>query len=237
MRNFIYKNRTEAGRILSDELKDYSDLTNVLVLGLPRGGVPVAAEVAKRLHADLDVIVARKLGVPGHEEVAMGAIATGGVEVINADVVRSFGVPDSAIEKIRRIENKELLRRERAYRGDRPPYNVQSRNVIIVDDGIATGATMKAAVTALRQLNPERIIAAAPVAPSDVFSTMSKAADKFICPVIPIYFRSVGEWYHNFSQTTDVEVKEILNRAWNKRPHKRELLAPSFLNFQADDLT
>lgn len=201
---------------------------NVLVLGLPRGGVPVAAEVAKRLHADLDVIVVRKLGVPGHEEVAMGAIATGGVEVINEDVVRSFGVPDSAIEKIRRIEKNELKRRELTYRGDRPPYNVQSRIVIIVDDGIATGATMKAAITALRQLNPERIIAAAPVAPSDAANTMSKAADRFICPVIPAYFRSVGEWYHDFSQTTDAEVKEILNRAWNANQYERRF---SGLNF------
>lgn len=225
MRNFTYKNRTEAGRILSDELKDYGDLMNVIVLGLPRGGVPVAAEVANRLHADLDVIVVRKLGVPGHEEVAMGAIATGGVEVINADVVRSFGVPDSAIEKIRRIEKKELQRRELAYRGDRPPYHVQNRIVIIADDGIATGATMKAAVTALRQLNPERIIAAAPVAPPDAYNSMSKAADKFICPVIPIYFRSVGQWYQDFSQTTDAEVKEILNQAWDTNEYEQRMFS------------
>lgn len=215
MINFAYKNRIEAGRILSDALQPYKGRQNVLVLGLPRGGVPVAAEVARELRADLDLILVRKLGVPGHEEVAMGAIASGDVEVINEDVMKQIRAPDSVIERIRQIEKDELKRRELAYRGDRPPYSVQNKIVILVDDGIATGATMKAAVMALRQSNPKRLVIAVPVAPADATHILSEIADEVICPATPVYFRSVSEWYHDFSQTTDTEVRDILARAWN----------------------
>jgi putative phosphoribosyl transferase len=215
MGTLIYKNRIEAGKVLSDKLKHYKDMKNLIVLGLPRGGVIVAAEVARELNADLDVIVVRKLGLPGNEEVAMGAIASGGVEVINEDVMRWIGLPQSEIAKIRRTENNELLRREQAYRGDRPLYHVQDQIVVLVDDGIATGATMKAAVTALRQLNPKWLAVAVPVAPSDAFNAINSLADEVICPLIPVNFRSVGEWYRDFSQTTDAEVRQTLDQTWN----------------------
>jgi putative phosphoribosyl transferase len=215
MINVTYKNRVEAGRKLFDALQRYKGRQDVLVLGLPRGGVPVASEVAGELGADLDLVLVRKLGVPGHEEVAMGAIASGGVEVINEDVMKQIRAPDAVIEKIRQSEKNELERRELAYRGGRPPYDARNKIVILVDDGIATGATMKAAVMALRQSKQKHLVIAVPVGPADTIHSLREIADEVICPATPVYFRSVGEWYHDFSQTTDTEVKGILARAWH----------------------
>jgi putative phosphoribosyl transferase len=161
------------------------------------------------------VIVVRKLGLPGNEEAAMGAIASEGVEVINKDVMRWIQIPQSEIAKIRHTENNELSRREQVYRGDRPLYHVQNQIVVLADDGIATGSTMKAAMTALRQLNPKWLAVAVPVAPVDALNSINSLADEAICPLTPVYFRSVGEWYRDFSQTTDTDVREALDQTWN----------------------
>jgi len=183
------------------------------VLALPRGGVPVGFEVARELHAPLDVFVVRKLGLPGHEELAIGALATGGVRVINHDLVRTLRLPETVVEAVTARERGELERRERLYRGDRPPLDVGGRTVILVDDGVATGSSMRAAVVALRQRRPERIVVAVPVGPPETCAALREEADEVICADTPVDFDAVGQSYDDFSQTTDAEVKELLERA------------------------
>ncbi len=208
-----FRDRVEAGLLLAEKLAGYANQPGVLVLGLPRGGVPVAAEVARELHAPLDVFVVRKLGVPGHEELAMGAIATGGIRVLNADVVASLGIPDDVIGAVAADEQRELVRREHAYRDGLPAPEVQGKTVIVVDDGIATGATMLAAVGALRKLNAGRIVVAAPTVAATTFFEVEKAVDEIVAVMVPEDFRGVGQWYEDFSQTTDEEVRQILAQA------------------------
>jgi len=209
----LFRNRTEAGRLLASRLMKYAGRPDVLVLGLPRGGVPVAFEVARALSAPLDVFLVRKLGVPGYEELAMGAIATGGVRVLNEDVVQALGIPDEAIDAVAAAEQEELERRQRAYRGDRPAPEVGGRTVILIDDGLATGSTMRAAVAALRQQGPARIVVAVPVGAPGTCEELQNEADEAICARMPEPFYAVGFWYGDFSQTTDEEVHDLLERA------------------------
>lgn len=205
-----YRDRSEAGRVLATKLAAYADRRDVLVLALPRGGVPVAYEVAKALHVPLDVFLVRKLGVPGHEELAMGAIAMGGVRVINDEVVRTLHIPDHVIEMVTAKEQRELGRRERLYRGDWPVPEVYNRVIILIDDGLATGATMRAAAAALRQQQPARLIVAVPVAAPSVYDVLRKEVDEVICPLMPEFFYGVGWWYEDFSQTPDKQVHDLL---------------------------
>jgi predicted phosphoribosyltransferase len=207
-----YRDRREAGRVLAELLAPLANQPDVLVLGLPRGGVPVAWEVARRLGAALDVFVVRKLGFPGHEELAMGAIASGGVRVLNPEVV-AYGVTRDEIERLAEREQRELERRERLFRGDRPPIRVVDRTVILVDDGLATGSTMRAAVRALRQQGAARIIVAVPVAARSTCAEMEDEADEVVCAATPEPFHAVGLWYEDFRQTTDDEVRELLDTA------------------------
>jgi putative phosphoribosyl transferase len=209
----LFRDRTEAGRLLAARLETYAGKPDVVVLALPRGGVPVAYEVAKALHAPMGVFVVRKLGIPGHEELAMGAVATGGVLVLNDQVVRGLGIPDYVIEAVVNWETEELKRRERVYRGDRPPPDVRGKTVILVDDGLATGSTMLAAVRALRQQGPSRIVVAVPVASPDTCELLKAYVDEVVCAATPEPFYAVGLWYRDFSQTTDEEVRELLQRS------------------------
>jgi putative phosphoribosyl transferase len=209
----IYRDRTEAGQRLAAQLKDYADRPDVLVLALPRGGVPVAFEVAEALRAPLDIFLVRKLGVPGHEELAMGAIATGGVRVLNEDVVDYLRIPGEVIDAVAADELRELERRERAYRGDSPAPDVKGKTVILVDDGLATGSTMRAAAAALRQQQPARIVVAVPVSAPQTCDEYRMGVDEIICAVTPEPFYAVGQWYEDFSQTTDEEVRALLARA------------------------
>ena len=209
----MFRDRIEAGRVLADQLREYGDRSDVLVLALPRGGVPVAFEVAQALHAPMDVFLVRKLGVPGHEELAMGAIATGGVRVLNEDVVVGLGIPGPVIDEVAREEERELHRRERLYRDDRPPPEVRGRTVILVDDGLATGSTMRAAVAALRQQGPASIIVAVPVGAAETCAGLRREADEVVCARMPEPFHAVGLWYNDFTQTTDDEVRDMLERA------------------------
>jgi putative phosphoribosyl transferase len=209
----VFRDRTDAGRVLAEQLAAYADRPDVIVLALPRGGVPVGYEVAQALHAPLDVFLVRKLGVPGHEELAMGAVATGGVRVLNEQVVRALRIPDQVIDAVARWELEELARRERLYRGDRPPPDVRGRTAILIDDGLATGATMLAAVRALRQQHPERIVVAVPIASRDTCELLRDEVDDVICAATPDPFYAVGLWYENFEQLTDEEVRELLARA------------------------
>jgi len=219
----LFGDRFDAGARLAEQLQHYAHRPDVVVLALPRGGVPVAFEVARRLGAPLDVFVVRKLGVPGHEELAMGAIASGGVRVLNDEVVKSLGFTEREIRDIETLERAELERRERAYRGDRPPLDVRGRVVILVDDGLATGASMRAAVAALRRLEPARIVVAVPVAEPSTCAMLAKEADEVVCAVTPQPFFAVGLWYRDFSQTTDDEVRALLDRAAAEiRPEHRE---------------
>ena len=208
-----FRDRREAGRLLAAKLSAYANRPDVVVLALPRGGVPVAAEVARALGAPLDVFVVRKLGVPGHEEFAFGAIATGGVRVLNEDVVRALQIPDRVIDAVAAREQEELARRERVYRGDRPPLDVRGRTVILVDDGLATGATMHAAIRALRQQQPARIVVAVPTASPETCDELKRVVDEVVCATTPDPFYAVGLWYEDFSQTTDEEVRELLARS------------------------
>jgi predicted phosphoribosyltransferase len=209
----IFRNRREAGRYLASKLAAYAHRPNVIVLALPRGGVPVAFEVAQALHAPLDVFLVRKLGVPGHEELAMGAIASWGARVLNDDVVRALRIPSQAIEMVAARERRELDRRERKYRAARPAPNVRGQTVILVDDGLATGSTMRAAIVALRQREPSRIVVAVPVGASETCAEFQHEADEAICAVTPEPFHAVGAWYQDFSQTTDDEVQMLLDEA------------------------
>ena len=209
----FFHDRTEAGQTLAQKLLAYADRQDVLVLALPRGGVPVAFEVARALHAPLDVFIVRKLGVPGHEELAMGAIATGGVRVLNESVVQSLQIPTNLIDAAAAREQLELKRRERLYRGDRPVMDFQGQTVILVDDGLATGSTMRAAVAALRQRKPAEIVVAVPVGAAETCAEFQREADNFVCIHCPEPFHAVGIWYDDFTQTTDDEVRELLTQA------------------------
>jgi putative phosphoribosyl transferase len=213
---FIFQDRTDAGRQLAEELLSYAGRDDVIVLALPRGGVPVAFEVAQRLGVPLDVFVVRKLGVPGHEELAMGAIASGGVRVLNEDVLYVLPDAQSIVEMVTAIECEELKRRERDYRSDRPAPEVRGRNVILVDDGLATGATMRAAAAALRQQGAAKIIVAVPVGAPITCHEIKSVADEVVCLQTPDSFMGVGQYYEDFSQTTDEEVRELLAASASK---------------------
>ncbi len=214
----LYRDRSEAGRLLATKLTGYAHRQDVLVLALPRGGVPVAYEVARTLHVPLDVFLVRKLGVPGHEELAMGAIATGGVRVINQEVVRMLRIPDSVIDAVSAKEQRELERREHLYRDDRLPPDVRGCTVILVDDGLATGSTMRAAIEALRQQHPARLVVAVPVAAPSICEELSVEVDEIICAKTPEPFYGVGFWYEDFSQMTDDEVHDLLARSEREQP-------------------
>ncbi|MFN2387204.1 MAG: phosphoribosyltransferase [Thermoanaerobaculia bacterium] len=214
----LFRDRTEAGRLLASQLGRYAGRPNLLVLGLPRGGVPVAYEVAKLLGAPLDVFLVRKLGVPGHEEVAMGAIATGGVRVLSADLVRQLEISPAAVEEVAAREQRELERREAAYRGSSPPPDVTGRTVILVDDGLATGSTMRAAAEALRRLGPARIVVGVPVAAPETCRELESLVDDVVCAVTPRPFYAVGQWYQDFSETSDEEVRSLLARSGSDEP-------------------
>ena len=211
MRFEPFANRDEAGRALGKEvLRRIGKRPDAIVLALPRGGVPVAHAVAQAIDAPLDVFIVRKLGVPGHEELAMGAIASGGVRVLNDDVLRQIPLPPAAIDAVAQREQRELERRERTYRGNRPPLDVAGRTVIVVDDGLATGSTMRAAVRALRKMGPRVVIVAVPVAARSTCDDLRNEADEVICLWTPEPFQAVGLWYDDFTQTTDEEVHELL---------------------------
>jgi putative phosphoribosyl transferase len=209
----IFRDRADAGRQLAELLARYADDPNVVVLALPRGGVPVAYEVARRLLAPLDVWLVRKLGVPGHEELAMGAIASGGVRVLQHDVVQAAGVSEAQLQRVTERERTELARREAAYRDGKPPLDLRGRTVILIDDGLATGATMRAAILALRQHDPACIVVAVPTASPDVCAEFQRLVDEMVCAATPQPFYAVGAWYDDFSQTTDDEVRELLRRS------------------------
>jgi predicted phosphoribosyltransferase len=213
MNELIYRDRVHAGQELAAALGKFGGRTDVVVLGLPRGGVPVASEVAKALGAALDVIVVRKLGVPGWEELAMGAIAAGGVRVLNDEVVSGANVPPAVIESVAAEELLELQRRELAYRGDAAPLDVLGKTVILVDDGIATGSTIRAAARALRKLSPAHLVIAAPVGSPDSCTMLAEVADEVVVPQQPEEFRAVGQWYANFDQTSDEEVGRLLGKS------------------------
>jgi putative phosphoribosyl transferase len=208
--NTRFRDRTEAGHLLAIRLKDYANRPDVIVLGLPRGGVPVAFEVAKALNLPLDICLVRKLGVPGHKELAMGAIATGGVRVLNHDVLKWLNISDKTIDEVAAKELKELRRRDRIYRGDRPQLDIRDRTVILIDDGLATGATMKAAIAVLKLQQPKQIIVAIPVAPLEARNALRAEVDKVVCLATPEPFYAIGLWYEDFTQTTDEEVRELL---------------------------
>jgi putative phosphoribosyl transferase len=208
----IFHDRSDAGRKLADRLLQYAGRDDVVVLALPRGGVPVAYEVARRIHAPLDIFLVRKLGVPGRDELAMGAIASGGVRIINVDVVRALSIPDDMIDAVARSEQQELERREREYRGDRMPVPVTGRVAILVDDGLATGASMSAAVEGLRMLDPARIVVAVPTAAPETCAAFRERVDEVVCAETPQPFHAVGLWYEDFSQTTDEEVRQLLSQ-------------------------
>lgn len=208
-----FKDRKDAGRKLAEHAATYRDTPDLLVLALPRGGVPVAYEVAKGLNAPMDVFLVRKLGTPGHEELAMGAIASGGVRVLNRQLINYLNIPESQVEAVAEKEEQELQRREREYRGDRSRPDLENRTVFVVDDGLATGASMKAAVQGLREMNPRKIIVAVPTAAQETCEDLGNEADEIICLSTPAQFSAVGAWYEDFSQTTDEEVKELLRKA------------------------
>ena len=208
----VYLDRAQAGIVLAKQLARFANREDVVVLGLPRGGVPVAAEVARALNAPLDVFVVRKLGLPGHEELAIGAIASGGVCILNDDVMRYAGLPGPVLEVVKQRERLELERRELVYREGRAAVEVEGRTVILIDDGLATGSSMLAAVESVRRLKPARIVVAVPVAAAEAFETLRRAADECISASTPDPFIAVGRWYRDFAQTTDDEVRDILSR-------------------------
>ncbi|HEY7655987.1 MAG TPA: phosphoribosyltransferase [Burkholderiales bacterium] len=212
------QNRVQAGRALGAALAAYRGRRDVLVLALPRGGVPVACEVADALGAEIDLLIVRKLGTPGQEELAMGAIASGGVRVLNRDVIEPLRIPEHVIAEAERRELREIERREAAYRGQRPRPAVAGQCVILVDDGVATGATMRAGIAALRQAKPSRIVVAVPVAPSDTVELLQGEADEVVCLAMPEPFRAIGCWYVEFPQLTDDEVRARLALSWARQP-------------------
>jgi putative phosphoribosyl transferase len=212
MQATAFLDRRDAGQQLAAKLGHYAHRTDVLVIGLPRGGVPVAYEVAVALDAPLDILLVRKLGVPGERELAMGAIATGGVQLLNQKVVQALRIPDYVISAVAATEARELSRRERLYRGDIPAPFLHDRTIILVDDGIATGSTMRAAVSALRRQRPARIVIAVPVVAADTYRNLHMEADEVVAVLAPEYFVSVGAWYAEFPETSDEEIKTLLAR-------------------------
>jgi putative phosphoribosyl transferase len=222
----LFRDRLDAGRRLASRLAKYRGRPEVLVLALPRGGVPVAFPVASALGAPLDVFVVRKLGVPGHDELAMGAIARGGVRVLHQSVVQALRIPPGAIDAATERERRELERREREYRGDRPYPDLTGRTVILVDDGLATGSSMRAALRALQRHRPARIVVAVPVAPAETCAELQALADEVVCAETPQDFAAVGEWYLDFQQTTDEEVRELLARAAAAPAREESSLTP-----------
>jgi putative phosphoribosyl transferase len=219
MRSYTFPNRSEAGRVLAAELARYTDLRDVVVLALPRGGVPIGFEIAHALHAPLDVFLVRKLGAPQYEELAMGAIASGGIRVLNESVVEQLRITAAEIEEVSLRERRELERREQAFRKGRPLVPVSDLNCILVDDGLATGSTMRAAVMALKKLNPRRIIVAVPVASADTCAEFEPLVDEIVCLYTPEPFMAVGRWYDDFAQLTDDQVRDYLERATHEMAH------------------
>ena len=217
---FPFRDRTEAGRLLAQKLRKYANRDDVVVLALPRGGVPVAYEVANTLNVPLDIFVVRKLGLPGHEELAMGAIASGGVRVLNEEVVRALNIPDEIVDEVAEKEERELERREREYRGGRPPADVRGRTAILIDDGLATGSSMRAAALALRNNQPAQTVVAVPVGAPSTCAEFESEVDKVVCAVTPEPFWGVGQWYQDFSQTSDEEVRDLLRRAATFPAHR-----------------
>lgn len=210
--NARFKNRTDAGRILAGKLIQYGNRSDVLIMALPRGGVPVGYEVARVLNVPLEVMIVRKLGVPGHDELAMGAIASGGVRVLNRSVIESLRIPPDSIEVVEKRETLELMRREAMYRGNRQPIAVEGKTIILVDDGVATGSTMRVAITALREQRAGKIIVATPVAPPTVRWEMEALVEDFVSVLLPGDFLGVGQWYDDFTQTDDDTVYELLSK-------------------------
>jgi predicted phosphoribosyltransferase len=208
-----FRDRADAGRYLAELLSDYAGRDDVVVLALPRGGVPVGSEVARALKAPLDVFVVRKLGVPGHEELAFGAIASGGAQILNSEVIRHVGLTNDLIDSVSERERGELARRERLYRGDRTDSELAGKAVILVDDGLATGASMRAAVAAVRAQNPARIVVAVPTAAPETCAALSSEVDELVCPLRPRNFYAVSLWYDRFEQVSDDEVRTLLEKA------------------------
>lgn len=209
----IFTDRREAGQKLAWELEKYRDREDVIVLALPRGGVPVGFEVAQALHAPLDIFLVRKLGLPGHEELAMGAIASGGVQVINVQVTQELNIPEQVIDAVAKKEQAELERQEREYRGSRPRPDLKGKTVILIDDGLATGASMRAAVAGLQSQNPSRVVVAVPTAAVETCQALEALVDEVVCAITPEPFHGVGLWYRDFSQTSDDEVRALLEKA------------------------
>jgi putative phosphoribosyl transferase len=229
-----FRDRKEAGKLLAAQLTAYANKQDVIVLALPRGGVPVGFEIAQALHVPLDVIVVRKLGVPGQEELAMGAIATGGLRILNKDVVQFLDISDEVIDGITAQEIQELERREHLYRGERLAYDISGCTVILVDDGIATGATMHAAVAAIKQRQPTRIIIAVPTAAPSTCDEFAAEVDELVCVIRPEPFIAVGYWYRQFSQTSDEEVRRLLEQAnqWTSTISRRPQNTPTTWNYK-----
>ena len=220
-----FRDRLQAGRLLAQQLQStYAHRFDLIVLGLPRGGVPVAYEIAKVLHAPLDICLVRKLGVPGHQELAMGAIALGGTKVVNQDLVRSMRISQTALAQITAREQRELERRDRLYRGSRPLPDLSDRTVIVVDDGIATGSTLKAALFNIKQQQPKQIVVAIPLAPPDVCQELKREVDEVVCLLTPQWLHSISLWYEDFSPTTDEQVRNLLaqNVAWLERLNSQD---------------
>jgi len=213
----ILQDRAAAGRRLTEPLRHYADRPDVIVLALPRGGVPVAYEVATALNLRLDLMLVRKLGVPSQPELAMGAIASGGIQILNDHALQFHPIGRAAFEAVVAREIRELLRREQAYRGTRAPVQFKDQTVILIDDGLATGASMRAAIHAVRTQSPSRIVVAVPVAPVETAEALRREVDELICPITPEWFTSIGHWYMDFSQTPDAEVIRLLQRAWQPR--------------------
>ena len=214
-----FSDRRDAGRVLAQELTAYAGRSDVIVLALPRGGVPVAYEVALALNAPLDIFVVRKLGLPGHDELAIGAIAFGGVRVLNEDIIHALNIPEAMINRVAQQELQELGRREQLYRGDRPMLDVQDKTVILIDDGLATGASMRAAVSGVRTQHPARIVIAVPTAAPETCNAFEFEVDEIVCAMTPEPFFGVGKWYENFSQITDEEVHTLLEEASRQLLH------------------
>lgn len=209
----MFLDRVDAGKQLAKSLLQYADRNDVIVLGIPRGGVPVAFEVAQALHAPLDILLVRKLGTPGQKELAMGAIASGGVRILNEEVVRDLGISEAELAAAISEQEAELRRREELFRGVRPPISVQDKIAILVDDGIATGSSMLAAIDAVRSLHPKKVVVATPVAPFHANARIRQVADEFVCVLTPEWFFGISEFYERFPQTEDVEVRDLLGRA------------------------
>lgn len=222
----MFLDRADGGQKLAKQLSQYANRDDVVVLGIPRGGVPVAFEVARALKAPLDILLVRKLGTPGQQELAMGAIASGGVRILNQEVIRELGISEEQLEAATAAQQAELERRERLFRGTRPSISVQGKIALLIDDGIATGSSMFAAIDALRTLQPAKIVVATPVAPANMPRRMKGRADEFVCAQTPEWFFAIGEFYQNFPQTEDSEVRDLLSRADEARAKEKQQRAP-----------